>query len=96
MLLSSLSICRLVKTFGIKHHGVWVDKSKKDPTLRNCTFRYYDEQEAQTVANSMQSLITSGGFDNTVKVTSKPIWRQPTRMVHYVRIVARIIEKDEK
>lgn len=96
MLLSSLSICRLVKTFGIKHHGVWVDKSKKDPTLRNCTFRYFDKGEAETVAHSMQSLITSGGFDNSVKITSKPIWNFPTRSTYYVRINARILQKDEK
>ena len=73
MLLSSLSICRLVRTFK-PSFGVWVDKSKArhpNPNTRYCGFRYFDESQANEVANGMKALITEGGFDNKVKITQR-------------------------
>ena len=85
MLLSSLSICRLVRSIK-PHYGVWVDKTSKAPELRNCTFRYFHAKDARAVADEMSGLIEEGGFDNTVKVTHN----QRSGM-YYVRINAVIL-----
>jgi hypothetical protein len=89
MMLSSLSICRLVKTIN-PHYGVWVDKSKSrnpDPNIRYCAFRFYDEDDAMAVAEGMKTLIETGGFDNRVKITRSRDWTCEVP-VFYVRIVA--------
>lgn len=88
MLLSSLSICRLIRTIK-PSFGVWVDKSKaKTPNnTRYCAFRYFDENEANEVANGMKSLIETGGFENKVKVTQRFDYRCQCP-VYYVRITA--------
>lgn len=92
MLLSSLSICRLVRTIR-QHQGVWVDKVKNDENLRRCAFRYTNHREALEVVDGMRRLIESGGFDNKVKLTCPNHTAWP---VYYVRIDARKLEDGEK
>jgi hypothetical protein len=89
-MLSSVSICRLVKTIR-PHFGVWVDKSKAknpDPSIRYCAFRFYDLKDAYDVAEGMKSLISEGGFDNKVKITSSHHIYRYGGGAYYVRIVA--------
>jgi hypothetical protein len=78
----------LVKTIN-PHYGVWVDKSraKGRETIRLCAFRFYNEEDATTVAEGMKILIETGGFDNPVKITKSRDWGWKVP-VFYVRIVA--------
>ncbi len=89
-MLSSVSICRLVKTIR-PHFGVWVDKSKAknpDPSIRYCAFRFFDLKDALDVAYGMKELIRTGGFSNSVKITSSHHLYSTYGGAYYVRIVA--------
>ena len=90
MMLSSVSICRLVKTIR-PHYGVWVDKSRAknaDPSIRLCAFRFLSLEDANAVAEGMKALISEGGFDNPVKVTSSHHIYRYGGGAYYVRIIA--------
>lgn len=89
-MLSSVSICRLVKTIR-PHSGVWVDKSKAknpNPSIRYCAFRFANLEDALEVAYGMKELIRTGGFDNPVKITSSHHIYSAGGGAYYVRIVA--------
>jgi hypothetical protein len=48
----------------------WLDKSKKDPALRNMAFRFYDAVEADRVAGELQDVLTRWGYTNRVRRTT--------------------------
>lgn len=71
---------------------IWQDKNKKDNTLRNVAFRFWDETEAAKVADELRTTLFIGGFTNVVKLTfngdrDKDYFSR--RMdCYYVRVVA--------
>ena len=70
----------------------WADKNKKDKTLRNLAFRFFNGAEAAKVAEELSVLLFTAGYTNKVKLTSTYERRRDMfdRSVdsYYVRVIA--------
>jgi hypothetical protein len=52
------------------YRRIWQDKNKKDATLRNVAFRFWDGNEATRVANVLSNALAGQGYTNKVTRTS--------------------------
>ena len=70
----------------------WADKNKRDDTLRNCAFRFFNGNEATKVAEQLRTMLFASGYTNKVKLTSTHERRRDMfdRSVdsYYVRVIA--------
>lgn len=68
---------------------IWQDKNKRDSTLRNMAFRFWDSAEADSVAETLTVMLFAAGYTNVVKRTSKQSdYTSRTSGGEYVRIIA--------
>ena len=68
---------------------IWQDKNKRDTTLRNMAFRFWDSAEADKVAEQLTVILFAAGYTNVVKRTSKQSdYMSRTSGGEYVRIIA--------
>ena len=68
---------------------IWQDKNKRDATLRNMAFRFWDSAEADKVAEQLTVILFAAGYTNVVKRTSKQSdYMSRTSGGEYVRIIA--------
>lgn len=44
----------------------WADKNKRDDTLRNCAFRFFNGTEATKVAEQLRTMLFASGYANKV------------------------------
>lgn len=68
---------------------IWQDRNKKDATLRNVAFRFFDSDEADKVAELLTVALFAAGYTNVVKRTSKASdYYERTAGGEYVRVIA--------
>ena len=68
---------------------IWQDKNKRDNTLRNVAFRFFDSAEADKVAEQLRVILFTAGYTNVVKRTSRDSdWMTRTEGGEYVRVIA--------
>ena len=68
---------------------IWQDKNKRDNTLRNVGFRFFDSAEADKVAEQLRVILFTAGYTNVVKRTSVDSdWMTRTEGGEYVRVIA--------
>ncbi len=68
---------------------IWQDKNKRDKTLRNVAFRFFDDAEADKVAEQLTVMLFAAGYTNVVKRTSVDSdWMTRTEGGEYVRVIA--------
>ena len=68
---------------------IWQDRNKRDTTLRNVAFRFWDSEEADKVAEQLTVMLFAAGYTNVVKRTSKSSnYYERTSGGEYVRIIA--------
>ena len=68
---------------------IWQDKNKRDDTLRNVAFRFFDTVEADKVAEQLTVMLFAAGYANVVKRTSVDSdWMTRTEGGEYVRVIA--------
>ena len=68
---------------------IWQDKNKRDDTLRNVAFRFFDTAEADKVAEQLTVMLFAAGYANVVKRTSVDSdWMTRTEGGEYVRVIA--------
>ena len=71
---------------------IWQDKNKRDNTLRNVGFRFFNGNEATKVAEQLKVALFASGYTNNVKLTNtyerkRDMWDR-TADSYYVRIIA--------
>lgn len=70
------------------YRRVWTNKST-NPAIRHLAFRFWDADEANTVADKLQQQLRAAGFTNTVKRTSVAgEWEAHREGGEYVRVQA--------
>jgi hypothetical protein len=68
---------------------IWQDKNKRDTTLRNVAFRFFNKAEADSVAEQITLILFAAGYTNVVKRTSKQSdYYARSSGGEYVRIIA--------
>ena len=71
---------------------IWQDKNKRDNTLRNLGFRFFNGNEAAKVAEQLTVALFTAGYTNKVKLTDthrlkRDMWSR-TYDSYYVRVIA--------
>ena len=71
---------------------IWQDKNKRDNTLRNVGFRFFNGNEATKVAEQLKVALFASGYTNNVKLTNtyerkRDMWDR-TYDSYYVRVIA--------
>ena len=72
---------------------IWQDKNKRDNTLRNLGFRFFNGNEAAKVAEQLKIALFASGYTNNVKLTNtyerkRDMWDR-TYDSYYVRVIAK-------
>jgi hypothetical protein len=68
---------------------IWQDRNKRDATLRNVAFRFWDSAEADAVAEQLTVMLFAAGYTNKVKRTSKQTdYISRTSGGEYVRVIS--------
>ena len=68
---------------------IWQDKNKRDKTLRNVAFRFFNSDEADKVAELLTVALFAAGYTNVVKRTSRASnYYERTLGGEYVRVIA--------
>ena len=72
---------------------IWQDKNKRDNTLRNVGFRFFNGNEATKVAEQLKVALFASGYTNNVKLTNtykrkRDMWDR-TYDSYYVRVIAK-------
>jgi len=68
---------------------IWQDRNKRDVTLRNVAFRFWDSAEADKAAEQLRVMLFAAGYTNVVKRTSKSSnYYERTSGGEYVRVIA--------
>ena len=69
---------------------IWQDKNKRNNTLRNVAFRFWDSAEADKAAEQLRVMLFASGYTNVVKRTSKDSnYYERSSGGEYVRVIAR-------
>ena len=71
---------------------IWQDKNKKDNTLRNLAFRFFNKADAVKLKDELEFYLFAMGYSNKVKLTStydkkRDMWDR-TADSYYVRVIA--------